>query len=259
MKRPIKVNIFIFLMVYLFASDILASEDSEFQELFFYSNNAYRQGHFQEAIDGYNQLIQSGHQHGNLFYNLGNAYFRQGQLGLAILNYERAHILIPRDTDLNFNLSYARDKIQDAIPKHQNLIDTALFWIKDLNFAEIFWCFAILNVLFWTTLLIKLFYKFEWIYYISLISFILWMIAGISVGLKWYKLNNDDRAVILRKEVSIFAGPDIKDIVLFKLHSGAIVHYERSEDGWSLVSLADEKRGWIKSEAIELIKTGVKI
>ncbi len=251
MKRSICVSIAIFFMVCFLGPDIIALQTSESEELFFTSNQAYRQGHFQEAIDGYDQLIRSGHKDGNLYYNLGNAYFRLDQLGRAILNYERARLLIPGDADLNFNLSYARDKTQDAVSESQDLVSMTFFWLKDLSLGELLWGFAILNLLFWTSLLIRLFFKFEWTYYASLIFLIFWIIAGTSFGLKWYELNTDDRAVILEQEVNILAGLDIRDTVLFKLHAGTIVHYERSEDGWSLVSLPDKKRGWVKAEAVE--------
>jgi tetratricopeptide (TPR) repeat protein len=250
-KKSICVSIAIFLMVCFFGPDIMALQTSESEELLFSSNQAYRQGRFQEAIDGYGRLIRSGHKDGNLYYNLGNAYFRRDQLGLAILNYERAHILMPGDADLNFNLSYALDKTQDAVSESQDLVGMTFFWLKDLGLGKLLWGFAVLNLLLWTTLLIRLFFKFEWTYYACLISIILWIIAGTSFGLKWYWLNTDNRAVILEQEVNILAGPDIRDTVLFKLHAGTIVHYERSEDGWSLVSLPDKKRGWVKAGAVE--------
>jgi tetratricopeptide (TPR) repeat protein len=241
-------------MVCFLGSDIRALQTSETEELFFSSNQAYRQGRFQEAIDGYDQLIHVGHKDGNLYYNLGNAYFRLDQLGRAILNYERARLLMPGDADLNFNLSYALDKTQDAVSESQKLVNITFFWLKDFSLGELLWGFAILNFLFWMALLIRLFFKFEWTYYACLISMILWIIAGTSFGLKWYELNTDNRAVILEQEVNILAGPDIRDIVLFKLHAGTVVHHERSEDGWSLVSLPDKKRGWVKAGSVEDVK-----
>jgi hypothetical protein len=66
--------------------------------------------------------------------------------------------------------------------------------------------------------------------------------APVELGLKWRLVGSDDRAVVTEKKVTILAGPDDGDTVLFKLHEGIIVHRERSEDGWSLVSLPDQKR-----------------
>lgn len=231
----------------------IAAENQPWEEVFFRANQAYKEGHFQEAIDGYSQLIQSGHETGHLFYNLGNAYFRLDQLGRAILNYERARLLIPRDPDLKFNLRYAGDQSEDAIPESRGLISETFFWLDGLNLGELFWSFGILNLLFWAILLAKLFWRAEWTYYLSLVVLILWLIAAASFGVKWYQVGTDDRAVIVQKEASVLAGPDIQDTILFKLHAGTIVCQERSEDGWSLVRLPDKKRGWVKREAVEKI------
>jgi len=226
------------------------------EEIFFKANQAYKEGRFHEAIKGYDRLIRSGHQSGYLYYNLGNAYLKTEQIGPAILNYERARLVMPRDADLNFNFSYARDQMRDAIPQPQGFFRAAFFWLDALSMAELFLGFAVLNVLFWGILFIRLFLRMEWTYYLFLILLIFWLIGGTSFGLKWYQAGSDDRAVVLKKEVSILAGPDVRDTVLFKLHAGTIVHHERSEDGWSLVHLPDKKRGWVKSEAMELISAG---
>ena len=74
-----------------------------------------------------------------------------------------------------------------------------------------------------------------------------WIISGASFAKKWYDVETDTRAVIISEEADILSGPEIGDTVLFKLHEGAIVDFEREESGWYLISLPDEKRGWIKS------------
>lgn len=223
-------------------------------EVFFKANQAYKQEHFQEAIDGYNQLILSGHTTGSIYYNLGNAYYRQKQLGRAILNYERARLMIPRDADLNFNLRQARDQSKDAIPGSDDFVGMIFFWLDSLSLSELFWGFAALNLLFWGILLVRLFRRSDGTYYMLLLFFILWLIAGLSYGLKWYEVETDDRAVIVQDEAAVLAGPDIRDTVLFKLHAGTIVHHERSEDGWFLIHLPDKKRGWVRAEAAENIR-----
>lgn len=232
------------------------AQPNGWEDLFFRANQAFKESHYQDAIDGYEQLVQTGHENGHIYYNLGNGYFRLNQLGQAILNYERARILIPRDADLNFNLRLARDQIQDAIAEPQGFIQMAFFWLDALSLHEVFWGFGILNVIFWGILLIRLFHRLEWNYYLSLVFLVLWLIGGISFGLKWHQVWTDDRAVILKKEVNILSGPDIQDTVLFKLHEGTIVHHERSEDGWFLIRLPDKKRGWVAAAAVEQIKKG---
>jgi hypothetical protein len=241
------------LLALFLVADRIGAENQQGEQLFFRANEAYKAGRFQEAVDGYNRLIQSGHETGHLFYNLGNAYFRLNQLGWAILNYERARLLMPRDADLNFNLRYARDQMRDAVAESQGLMNTTFFWLNTFNLHELFWSFAVLNVVFWAILVTRLFMRPDWIFYPFLVVLIAWFIAGFSFGLKWDQVHTDERGVVVQEEISVLAGPDINDTVLFKLHTGTEVCLERSEDGWSLVSLPDKKRGWVKKEAVERI------
>lgn len=229
-------------------------QSDSWEELFFQSNQAYQEERFSEAAEGYNLLIQSGHENGHIYYNLGNAYFRENDLGRTILNYERSRILMPRDADLNFNLNHAGDQTVDAIHQSQDAISMTFFWLKSLSLYELFHLFVILNIIFWAILLGRLFFNGEWIYYVFLTTLTFWLIGGISFGLKWYMAANDNRAVILEKEVSVMAGPYEGDTVLFKLHAGTIVRIERSEVGWNLIRLPDSKRGWLAADAVESIR-----
>jgi tetratricopeptide (TPR) repeat protein len=245
---------FIFLIVLLCLSSARA-ESNGWEEVFFVANQAFKAGQYQHAIEGYRQLVDGGRESGHLYYNLGNAYFRSDQLGKAILNYERALLLIPRDADLNFNLRYARDLMTDPVIESRSFVRQTFFWLDAVTLSELFWTFAVLNVLFWGALVTRLFYRGEWNYYLSLVLLIFWLIASISFGLKWYQAETDARAVIVEEEANILAGPDVNDTVLFKLHEGSIVHFERSEDGWFLVSLPDKKRGWVEAKAVERIRS----
>ena len=226
---------------------------SGWEETFFKANEAYREGRFQEAVKGYLRVIRLGHDGPRIQYNLGNAYFRMIQLGRAIVAYERAHVAIPRDADLNFNLAHARDQVMDAIPPSKGFFNMAFFWLPSVNLMELFWCFALLNLALWAAFLIRLFHRSEWLFYVLLLVLSLWFVMGISFGMKWTQIHNDDRAVILQKEVGVLAGPHAGDTLLFKLHEGSMVAQERAEEGWRLIRLPDKKRGWLRSEAVELI------
>ena len=245
----LKLLTLIFLLFFLDAN-CFAAETSSADELYFEANRAYKEDRYQEAIDGYLRLIGNGYVNGHLYYNLGNAYFRSGQLGRAILNYKRAQLLIPRDADLNFNLRYALDQTQDAISPAQNYLKQAFFWLADITFRELMWGFAVLNIMFWGILVLRLFVRPEWTYYVFIVLLIFWLVGGASLGVKWHQLKTDLRAVILAEEVDVLAGPDAGDTVLFKLHEGAIIQQERTEDSWSLIRMSDGKRGWVKSDDI---------
>jgi tetratricopeptide (TPR) repeat protein len=228
-----------------------AATSQQWEEVFFEANQAYKQGRYQEAVDDYRRLIQAEYGNGHVYYNLANAHIRLNQLGEAILNYERARLMLPRDADLDFNRRYAHEQVQDLIARPPDFPGTTLFWLKSLSLHELFWSFAIINVLFWAILLARIFFLTELTYYLFLVLLVFWAMTGVSFGLKWYQVEHDDRSVILTEEVSVLAGPDSQDTVLFKLHEGTIVHHERSEDGWSLIRLPDKKRGWVEADAIE--------
>src|SRR5881392_935733 len=88
------------------AASAFAQSETEFTK----ANQEYAEGHFKEAIDRYEALVRSGQWNANLFYDLGNAYFRTGDFGRAILNYERALVLEPHHPEATANLQIARDE-----------------------------------------------------------------------------------------------------------------------------------------------------
>ena len=253
MKRFSLILLIVMLPVLLISASCFAAETSSVEALFFGANGAYKEERYQEAIDGYLRLVGDGNINGHLYYNLGNAYFRSGRLGRAILNYKRAQLLIPRDADLNFNLHYALDQTQDAVSPSQNFLKQAFFWLDDVTLSELMWGFAVLNIFFWGVLVLRLFIRPEWTYYFFIVLLVFWLVDGSSLAVKWHQHKTDQRAVILAGQAHVLAGPDSSDTVLFKLHEGTTVYRERTEDGWSLIQLSKNKRGWLKSSAIEKI------
>jgi len=249
---------FTWLIIYLLFFSPALSEgkgltERSLEEIFFEANQAYQDGRFQDAFKGYFRLVENGLENGHIYYNLGNACFRIGELGKAILFYERARLFIPRDADLNFNLSYARDQTLDVIDESLDFISQSFFWLAELSLYEIFLAFTLLNILFFAILFVRLFNTAEWTYYFFIILLIFTLIGASSFALKYYQSKTDDRAVILAQEVDVLAGPDPQDTVLFKLHEGAVVHHERSEDGWHLIYLCSERRGWVRSQDLKKI------
>jgi len=219
--------------------------------IFFKANQAYKDGAYEKAATAYEQLIRRGAVSGSIMYNLGNSYFRMNSPGKAILNYERAKRLMPRDPDLDFNLRYTRDRIEDRI---EGTSSFSIFeWLHTFTMSEIFWSFALINFLFWVALLLRLWIRSEWSLYTVIGLGLLWIVLGVSSGMKWHQDTHDMRGVVTAPEITIHAGPDKRDTTLFKLHAGAIVICERDEGDWRLIQLTPEKRGWTRSEWVERI------
>ncbi|MBW1785097.1 MAG: SH3 domain-containing protein [Deltaproteobacteria bacterium] len=253
MKRAITMTLLAAILLFPVAAWTTGGQAPE-DEQFFHANQAYKEGRYLEALEGYTTLLQAGFKNGHLYYNMGNAHFRLNRLGPAILNYERARLYIPRDADLNFNLNYARDRVQDRVPESRGPVGSALFWLDALNLVELFWAFVVMNGLFWGILIVRLISKTEWTYYLTVILLILWAIAGASFGLKWYQAGTDARAVVLENEINVRAGPDAGNTALFKLHAGTIVQLERLEDGWGLIRVSENKRGWVENGGVEAVR-----
>src|SRR5947208_2669689 len=131
------------------AASSFAQADGDFTK----ANQEYAQGHFAEAISGYEALVRTGQWSANLFYDLGNAYFRVGDFGHAILNYERALALERHHPEATANLQIARDEVH-ALELKQSSPDRYLQFASANEYsiaaAIAFWLavFAIIMLIF---------------------------------------------------------------------------------------------------------------
>lgn len=252
------IFIFIFLFTITFQAEARDEKATEAKvpalELFIKANSAYRNNNFQEALSLYQQVREMGFTGGDLFYNLGNCYFRLGQKGMAVLNYERARVMMPDDPDLKYNLNYVRDQLTDSIQPNKNSIRTLLFWLDSINVKEAVYTFIVINFIFWALLSIYLFKKKEITWYLLMITMLLWTVSAVSAGVKWYDFRFDERAVVISPEVNVLSGPAEGDTLLFKLHEGTVVEHERDEDGWTLIRISEDRRGWLRSNDLRLIR-----
>lgn len=253
MKR--NAPVMVVMMLLLVGAALVSAEPVHDREaLFFRANEAYGAGRFQEAAQAYEQLIGSGPAGGDVYYNLGNCYVKLHRLGMALLNYERARILIPRDADLAYNSSYTIKQTLDKITPERHFLDNAFFWTDSLTRPEAGMVFAVINILLWTLLLVRLWRRSEWSFYALLVCTAVWFVSGSALGWKWYGLAHDSRAVVIVDEAQVLAGPDSQDTLLFKLHDGAMAIRERREPGWDLIRISKDKRGWIRQDQLKSVR-----
>jgi tetratricopeptide (TPR) repeat protein len=227
-----------------------AGPEKDANALFLQANQDYKNGRFDEAASGYEKLVGLGAGTGDILYNIGNCNLRQNRLGEAVLYYERAKILMPRDPDLDFNLRFAEDKRLDHTEEESSLLG----WLSYFSLAELFWAFAAVHVMFCLAVTIRMRRRAEWNYYVVIALFILWGMSGFFCAARWQGTAYDDRAVVTAPEAEVRAGPDEKETLLFSLHAGTIVKNEREEGNWRLVTLPPEKRGWAEKAAITPIR-----
>ena len=220
--------------------------------LFYSANQAYKEGRFQDAAALYEELIANSPVGGGVYFNLGAAYLKLDRIGLAILNYEKARILAPRDPDLHFNLGVAQDKRLDQIEQADEFFMSGL--VRRFTGMEIFWIIAVLNFFLCFFYIVRLFKPAEWNFYTAMAVGLIWLTAVFFGIAKWYDASQDHRAVVIADKIDVRAGPGDKDTLLFQLHDGSPVFLERREGDWSLVRFSQEKRGWTPNNGIAAIR-----
>lgn len=215
---------------------------------------AYRDGRYEEAVRKYEEIRQKGRESGALYYNLGNSYFKEGDLGRAVLNYERARRLIPRDSDLNFNYRYALSQ------SGQNISENAMnFWegfidsyIQFYTRAEMFMIIIFLSLLTGIAHLLSLYLKWSARLQKGIISVLatIGILYGSGLIIKIQAEGN--LAVVVEKTEGRFE-PREDATVHFSLNEGAKIKILKIEGGWSKIKRPDGKIAWIPQKVLESI------
>jgi tetratricopeptide (TPR) repeat protein len=224
------------------------------KELFLKGNMSYQEGKYSEAIEQYQRIVKGGKHSGALYYNIGNTYFKRGEIGKAILNYERAHLFIPRDHDLRANHRFALSQIQIADNER-----TKSFYefIKEgiagcLTVNEILVGIYLLVVLAGMVHLLALYLSWskKQSHYII---FFLGLIIIISLGECIGRISRlDDLGVVTTRGQAQFE-PREEATIHFALNEGEKVAILKEVGVWSKIKRQDEKAGWVKSEKIERV------
>jgi tetratricopeptide (TPR) repeat protein len=232
----------------LFASAAFAQSDAEFAK----ANQDYAQGNFKEAISGYEAFARSGQWSANLFYDLGNAYFRTGDFGHAILNYERALALERHHPEATANLQIARDEAR-ALEMQQNVRE------RYLRFASVNQYSIAAAVAFWLGVfcIVRLiFARRRSAGTIILSVFLLFVFATGTLAI--YELDHGSKgrglAIVTDKEVQArLATADTANSVL-ALPPGSEVKILSTRGDWVYAALPNSLRGWIPAKSAEQVR-----
>lgn len=241
------------IIIVIIATTSYAQNDSTWQK----GNQAYAEGDYKTAIEYYQATIDSIGPSAEAFYNLGNAYYKTNELGLAILNYERALNINPFHKDTKYNLQIAQERITD------NVVDNTFFiskWIKNLIHALKAHTWMWISVCLFIISLIALFLYFfsktlairkvgfhtAWITLLfSIFAFVFCMIGNSHE-------NSRSEAIIMAGIVNAKASPDRSGTDIFVLHEGTKVRITDSISDWVEIEVGNNK-GWIPEKAAERI------
>ena len=249
MKRPL----FFLLVSLLLVTQVRADPRSSFEE----GLRLYRANDMAGAITHWERVLRQGAVSGPLLFNLGNAYYRSGQIGRSILCYERARKLMPRDRDVYTNLDLARLAVVDRIEKPVRLV----IWdwvdsVRDsLSLHELAMLFQLMGFLALGGFLGWRFAPVAWRQTFRAVLVIL-LVAYALCG-AWYgwrtALDTQNYALITAVKTDVCSAPDASSKQLFSLHEGTKVRYGESLSGWVSIELADGRKGWVPVSAVEKI------
>jgi hypothetical protein len=217
------------------------------------ANEAYDAGDFAAAIAGYRALIDGGHEHPLLHYDLGNAYLRHGDLGRAIASYRRASAGAPRDQDVSANLAFARKSARDAVapPGPPVVWRTVFAWHYVLPRAELWTAVVVLNALLWTVLALRLWWRSEALTWAAAVTGVL---LSVGIGsLVMHELSPTRVAVVLPREIDARAANQSDSVVRFKLHAGSEVLVRDENGGWLRIVLPSGEQGWIEAKQADVV------
>jgi tetratricopeptide (TPR) repeat protein len=229
------------------------------EQLFQRGNQMYQQERLEEARAAYESVVGMGYGSGELFYNLGNTYYRSGEIAPAILNYERALRYIPQDEDLRHNLQLANLLITDRIEPTPRLFFLE-FWddLKNamslqgttwLAYLAYLLVFVSLTVLFLArTYLLKKIGMVAAV--VSLFFFASLLILFVA---KLADFTEENEAIVMEPVVTVKNSPDAGSSDAFVLHNGVKVEIVDSVNDWIEIRLADGKVGWIELSTVERI------
>jgi tetratricopeptide (TPR) repeat protein len=214
--------------------------------------------YYQEAILHFEAIVgEGGVRNGKLYYNIGNAYFRLGDIGRAILNYKRAEYFMENDANLRQNLDYARDRRADRIePRQKEKVLQTLFFVHyDVPSRTKLLIFAVAFGVLWISAAARLFLEAGWLKAVVIVSAVVSSVFLASLVVDWASFARNPEGVIVAPEVVARMGDADTYQPSFKepLHAGSEFRLLEKRPGWWHVELANGDRTWIPDGSAELV------
>jgi tetratricopeptide (TPR) repeat protein len=215
------------------------------------ANRLYEEGKFADAASSYEKLIPSGHASAALLFNLGNAWFKSGQIGRAIVAYRKAEELTPRDPDVRANLQFARNQAQGPTyaPKRWQR------WLASLTLNE--WTLLAAAAL-WV-LLVKL-ALLQWrpalrapLAKAIVVLGVVTVLLGICLAMAWRQTRSIRIAVVVTAEAVVRHGPLDESQAAFTAHDGAELRVADQKDDWLQVAASSRQIGWLRRHQVVLL------
>jgi len=239
-------------IAFIFSAVWAASSPAQTDTDFTKANQEYAQGHFKEATSGYEALVRAGEWSANVFYDLGNAYFRTGDFGRAVLNYERALALERHHPEATANLQIARDEAR-ALEMQQSSPE------RYLQFASVNQYSIAATIAFWLAIfaIVVLIFARRRSAMTITVSILCLLVCAVSIYAA-YALEQGSKghglAIVTGKDVQArLATADTANSVL-ALPPGSEIKILSTRGDWTYAALPNNLRGWIPAKDAEQVR-----
>jgi tetratricopeptide (TPR) repeat protein len=225
-------------------------------ELFNKANSYYQEAVYDSALVLYKQIEEKGLESAQLYYNIGNTYFKLNKLPFAILYYEKAKKLNANDDDLTHNLDLANSLIVDKIEPVPQLF----FWLWWKWFYDLFsadrWALLSIVLLFFTLAMAYLFLASDRIglrktgFFSGLAGLLFTILAFGLASQKYYYTQRANEAIVFAPTITAKSSPSANSVDLFVIHEGTKVLLLDETSGWTKIRLANGSIGWLPAESL---------
>ena len=233
----------------------LCAQESTLKE----AEEAYAKEDYTQAIELYESVLKSYGESAMVYYNLGNAYYKVGKVAPAILNYERALLLNPGDSDTRFNLQVARQKTVDKIePIGEFFLTRWIGTVEDVYSADGWAKWGVASFVLFIGCLVLFFFS-KWIrlkkigFFAGICFLLISLVANLFADSQQDKLLHRADAIVFASTVTVKSSPDASGTDLFILHEGTKVTIKSTLGEWSEIQLEDGNVGWMPSKEIQQI------
>ena len=240
----------------LLTAEVCAGQGAFFDE----GNQRYQAGDFDGALERYAQILDDGLESGELYYNIGNTYFKLGELGPAILYYERARRLMPSDGDLLANLELARSLTADEIAPLPGfwLFRAGGWWVGLVPLGALVWLVALAYLVAMTAVILVILRPATvlaaWGRRLAIAGATVTLVLGLNLAVRELGIGAAEEAVIMAEETAVQSAPsDDSALQIFAVHEGTKVRTDRRSDVWIEIILEDGKVGWVRADQLEPI------
>jgi tetratricopeptide (TPR) repeat protein len=233
---------------------------SQNEQLFEKATAFYNQGEYTKAADNYLKILENKEHSAELYFNLGNTYYKLNKIAPSIYYYEKALLLRPNDPDIKNNLAYAQNMTLDAIePLPQTTISKMYDKLTTyLTFDQ--WAYVAVGFMMLFVCCYIAFYYFKFssqkrIAFISSLIFLLLTVVAVMLAyIQFSNFKSEQPAIVFSEEVGVKSEPNNRGQAIFTLHAGTKVNVLEQLNDWKKIAIADGTTGWIPSEAIKTLK-----